>query len=153
MDILSRCFRTEVIRPDGRKSEVSFTGEDALMAIAYSEVMTPQIERLCDGLEQRDPSKRGFDEQLTDLAVAQAALMRLSQEITTDDDLLSRGVLALTALTQSWDRMNELKFQYLAVLNSRSPEFLQRQAQLQDQEQQLAKHRVLLTVFSGLQTK
>lgn len=88
MDILSRHFHTEVLKPDGRKSEVSFTGEDALAAIAYAEVLAPQIERLCDGLEQRDLSKGSFDERLIDLVVAQAAL-NLSQEVTTDDGLLS----------------------------------------------------------------
>lgn len=152
MDILSRCFHAEVLRPDGRTSEVSFTGEDALAAIAYAEVLTPQIKRLCDGLEQRDPSKRVFDEQLIDVVIAQAAL-KLSQEVTTDDGLLSRGVSALTALTRSWDRMNELTFQYLTVLNSRSPEFLQRQAQLQQQERQLAEQQQLLRIFRQLQAK
>lgn len=152
MDISSRSFSLEVTKPDGKKTEVSFTGKDALMAIAYAEVMTPQIKRLCDGYEQVDPNKRGFDEQLTGLAIAQATL-KLSQEVSTDTELFSRGVLGLSALTETWDRMNQLTFKHLAGLNRQSPEFLRRQVQLQQQERQLAEHRELLDVFRQLQAK
>lgn len=151
MDISSRSFTLEMTRPDGRKTDVSFTGEDALMMIAYAEVMTPQIKRLC-GYEQVDPNKIGFNEQLTDLAIAHATL-RLSQEVATDTELFFRGFLGLSALTEAWGRMNQLTFEYLAKLDSQSPEFLRRQVQLQQQEQQLVKHRETLAVFFQLLAK
>lgn len=152
MEILSRNFLLEVTKPDGEKTNVAFTGEDALVAIAYAEVITPQIKRLCDGYEQVDPNKIGFDEQLTGLAIAQATL-RLSQEVSTDVELFSRGVLVLSALTETWDRMNQLTFKHLAGLNQQSPEIFRRLAQLQQQERQLAEHRELLDVFRQLQAK
>lgn len=149
MNILDKEFKARINVTPLKEETVTVTGKELLSIIAQAKVLTPQLLRLKEGYENLDPSKRGFDEKLTSIAIAEET-ERLSGQITSGQILALEGVAALAKLATAWDEVNQLTFEHINQLQAGSPEYNKRLIQLQGQERNLDNARIDLEIFTQL---
>lgn len=149
MEISELEFRAKINITPLEAETVTVTGGELLSWIARANVITPQLLRLKEGYVNLDPSKKGFDQELTAIAIAQET-EKLSTEIDSSQILALEGIATLTKLAAAWDEVNQLTLGYINQLQADSQEYNKRLLQLQGQEQKLNDAKMALGIFSQL---
>lgn len=153
MDILSKHFSAEVTGLGGRKTKIRFSGKEALLHIAYAEAMAPVITTFTETYKSGIKNEEYLCAPTSEGLVAQ--VLRLSVDIDTPSKLSTRGVQALTALTNARDKNIQQIFEDVARANPRPGSDLHMQAclTLQQEEQWLEESRQILGFFCQLQAQ